>query len=200
MGIRQMQNLLQYLGYYEGEIDGIWGNLSTQATMDFQKDNGLDQTGVFDERTEEVIKTAVFHSKFKGTEVTEVTEVTDDHWGNIKYFRKAEFACKCGKCGGFPVDVDHQLVELLDVARDHFGVPIYINSGIRCKTHNKAVGGASQSRHCLYGDAADIAVSGIAPRTVYNFFETLLPNSGGLGLYNWGIHVDTRPNKARWNG
>ena len=35
---RQKQNLLQYLGYYEGRPDGIWGDLSRRATEAFQSD------------------------------------------------------------------------------------------------------------------------------------------------------------------
>ena len=30
--------------------------------------------------------------------------------------------------------------------------------------------------------------------------EDVMGRTGGIGLYDWGIHVDTRPRYARWNG
>ena len=38
MTARQRQNLLQYLGYYEGSIDGIYGPQTKQAVEDFQRE------------------------------------------------------------------------------------------------------------------------------------------------------------------
>ena len=45
MTIKQKQNLLAYLGYYVGNIDGEWGTLSKTATTAFQKDFGLKADG-----------------------------------------------------------------------------------------------------------------------------------------------------------
>jgi hypothetical protein len=39
--------------------------------------------------------------------------------------------------------------------RDHFGVPIGITSGFRCKELNKAIGGSKYSQHMI-GEAIDI--------------------------------------------
>ena len=47
MTIRQKQWQLHYLGYYGGEIDGIWGAQSKAAAVRFQKDYDLDADGVF---------------------------------------------------------------------------------------------------------------------------------------------------------
>ena len=44
---------------------------------------------------------------------------------------------------------------VLDRARDAWGKPIKVNSGYRCPTLNRAVGGVSNSQH-LTGEAADI--------------------------------------------
>jgi len=41
MTIKQKQWQLYYLGYYGGEIDGIWGAGSKAATVSFQKDNAM---------------------------------------------------------------------------------------------------------------------------------------------------------------
>jgi uncharacterized protein YcbK (DUF882 family) len=45
--------------------------------------------------------------------------------------------------------------KVLEPLRQHFGKPIKINSGFRCKTLNEAVGGAKNSYHTK-GRAADI--------------------------------------------
>lgn len=52
MTIKQKQWQLWYLGYYGGEIDGIWGSLSRDATVKFQQDNGLETDSIFGPLTE----------------------------------------------------------------------------------------------------------------------------------------------------
>lgn len=202
MTIKRKQNLLQYLGYYGGNIDGIWGTKSEAAQAAFRKDNGNPNLG---DELEEVLIGAVFHGKFKPTTTPTVniftqptTAKTEDFWDTVKYFKRHEFACKCGKCGGFPAPVSESLVRVLDTLRERFGTPIHVNSGVRCKAHNVSVGGSKDSRH-IYGDAADIKTDTISPKTMYEAACALLPD-GGVGLYSWGIHVDTRGYKARWNG
>lgn len=165
MTIRQQQNLLQYLGYYSGKIDGIYGALSTAATAAFQGDNGLKKTGVFDDKTEEVIKTAVYMGKFAGAAKAEDPEVkadddTVDWWDEIKYFDRSEFKCKCGKyCDGYPAEPNETLLRVADRVRGSLGGAAIVTSGVRCKTHNANVGGAAKSRH-MSGKAMDFRVVG----------------------------------------
>lgn len=193
MDIRQRQNLLQYLGYYDGNVDGINGPETEAAVADFRADNGNPNLG---DELEEVLIGAVFHGKFKKNQGTAATKPAS--WDGVKYFGRHEFACKCGKCGGYPVEPSMELLGVLDEIRETVGLPVYINSGVRCAAHNKAVGGAYNSRH-TYGDAADIRCPGKTPRQLYDIADKLLPK-GGVGLYSWGIHVDTRGGRARWNG
>jgi uncharacterized protein YcbK (DUF882 family) len=61
------------------------------------------------------------------------------------------------------------------------------------------VGGKAYSQH-LYGKAADIVVSGITPKKVAAYAETLLPKKGGIGIYKNFVHIDVRATKSRWNG
>lgn len=195
--IKKAQCLLFYLGFYVGEVDGIWGQMSKTATRAFQKDFGLKDSGAVDAETEKALKHAVAYGM---PAKKQETAANKDFWGNIKYFKRSEFKCKCGKhCNGYPVEPDEQLVKLLEKVRKHFGVPVTVNSGIRCKTHNANVGGASASQH-LKGTAADIAVKGVTPAKVAAYVETLLPGTGGIGIYKWGVHVDVRKTKSRWNG
>jgi peptidoglycan hydrolase-like protein with peptidoglycan-binding domain len=60
MTVRQLQNLLQYLGYYSGGIDGDFGPLSKQATENFQRDfGGIAVDGIVGTKTEKALKHAV---------------------------------------------------------------------------------------------------------------------------------------------
>jgi uncharacterized protein YcbK (DUF882 family) len=113
----------------------------------------------------------------------------------MKYFKREEFACKCG-CG-FD-DIDEELVDVLDDLREHFGQPVTITSGCRCSKHNKAVGGEPKSKH-MEGIAADIKVRNVNPNIVYSWLDNKYPNKYGLGLYKSWVHVDTRRQRARWN-
>ena len=193
---KQKQHLLAYLGYYVGKIDGKFGTLSKTACKAFQKDfGGITVDGKCGPETEKALKHAIAYGFLKKEEPVKA----DGFWGDIKHFKRAEFKCKCGKCGGFPVEPDEDLVKLLDKIREHFNAPVRINSGIRCATHNKNVGGATSSQH-LKGTAADIAVEGVAPSKVAAYAETLLPNTGGIGRYSTFTHVDVRKTKSRWNG
>lgn len=189
---KQKQCLLFYLGYYIGNIDGKLGTLTTLATKAFQKDFGITADGVIGKETEKALTHAVCYGM-------PVKEVNNDFWKEIKYFKKSEFKCKCGKCGGFPVDPSEELVKLLEQIREHFNAPVTVNSGVRCKAHNAKVGGATGSQH-LKGTAADIKVQGVKPSKVAAYAETLLKNTGGIGRYSTFTHVDTRVNMSRWNG
>jgi uncharacterized protein YcbK (DUF882 family) len=111
-------------------------------------------------------------------------------------FKVNEFACSDGSD---PIFISPELVTVLQKIRNHFGKPVTINSGYRTVTKNKAVDGATYSQH-LYGMAADITVKGVTPKMVAVYAETLLPNTGGIGIYNNFTHIDVRKTKSRWNG
>ncbi|MDD4796895.1 MAG: NlpC/P60 family protein [Eubacteriales bacterium] len=46
-----LQQLLQYLGYYQGEINGIYDETLREAVIDYQKADGRDETGQVDQET-----------------------------------------------------------------------------------------------------------------------------------------------------
>ena len=118
-----------------------------------------------------------------------------------KNFTVSEFACKGGGCCS-TVLIDDQLVSYIQKIRDHFGKSITITSGYRCPTHNSRVGGATGSRHAK-GQAADIVVSGVAPKLVAQYAESI--GIKGIGLYETAkdghfVHIDTRTTKSFWYG
>lgn len=49
--IAGVQAALQELGYYDGELDGILGELTREAITAYQADNALYQTGAIDQPT-----------------------------------------------------------------------------------------------------------------------------------------------------
>lgn len=118
-----------------------------------------------------------------------------------KNFKVSEFACKGHGCCS-TVLIDEQLVTYLQQIRDHFGKSITITSAYRCSTHNKNVGGATGSRHAK-GQAADIVVSGVTPKKVAQYAESI--GIKGIGLYETSadghfVHIDTRTTKSFWYG
>ena len=110
-------------------------------------------------------------------------------------FRVREFACNDGTD---PVFIDSDLVSVLQKIRTHFGKPVTITSAYRTPPHNSREGGTTYSQH-LYGKAADIKISGVTPKKVADYAETLLPE-GGIGIYNTFTHIDVRSVKSRWQG
>ena len=204
MTVEQIQCLLTYLGYNPGAVDGVNGLKTAAAVLVFQQQEGLRQDGVPGPETQEALLSAVATGRMY-TPVTE-NQVSDGHapdwWGDIRYFKRDEFRCPCGRCGGFPVEPQESMVRTVDEIRRRLGVPVSVvdggGSGVRCAAHNAEVGGVANSQH-LFGLAADLH-SAASPAEMKAAAEEVLGHTGGIGLYGWGIHVDTRPGYARWNG
>ena len=208
MTVKQIQHLLGYLGYYSGIPDGIWGRLSEEATRAFQRDYGLEPDGICGTMTQKMLVAAIAGtaSKVERTAESEQTATdkpkTGTFWDDIRYFTRVEFKCKCGGryCDGYPAEIDMSMVKIADQIREKIGKPITINSGLRCKTHNANVGGVSNSQHLL-GKAADLGCpAGCTPTQMASIAEEIMGDTGGIGIYSWGIHIDTRSTKSRWNG
>lgn len=180
----QKQHLLAYLGYYVGEIDGKFGQMSIAATKAFQADyDGLKADGVFGPDTEKSIKHAVTYGMPAKKEPT-------NFWDGIKYFKRSEFACKCGKyCDGFPVEMNEQLLRIADRVREHFGKPMIVSSGVRCERHNANVGGVSGSRHKL-GKAMDFRVDGFSASSVLTYVQTQPDIRYSYAIDSNYVHMD----------
>ena len=106
-----------------------------------------------------------------------------------KNFNSNEFDCKCGKCHA---RINLDFVKKLQELRDICGFPLPIASGVRCATHNAAVGGAPASRH-LYGDAADITwtqMDGTAKLCLIKMATRV--GFTGFGIASTFLHLDMR--------
>ena len=129
--------------------------------------------------------------------------VLDNEWGT-KYpsFKKSNFKCPCGKCNGYGNGIATTLVKILQDLRNKYGKPITISSGYRCPSHNKKVGGTTNSKH-TQGLAADFYMSGFnSQSTRVNVINELkktpyyryaycnvngnYPNMGNV------VHIDTK--------
>ncbi len=118
-------------------------------------------------------------------------------------FKQSEFVCKCGKCKDIPAYLENNIWCLsneLEKIRLALGRPIIINSGIRCITHNKKIGGVKNSQHIL-GKAVDIRVKNMKAKDLYNFITRLesmkLVYIGYMQLYEKEgfVHYDIRDKK-----
>ena len=115
--------------------------------------------------------------------------------GHPVYFQRKEFSCKCG-CGFDSMDKD--LLCKLNDLREYFNTPVHIESGNRCETHNRRVGGEPNSYH-KRGRAVDIKVDGVSPDKVADYLEQKYQYCCGIGRYNSFTHFDNRTSKARWD-
>lgn len=118
--------------------------------------------------------------------------------GNTKIsenFKVKEFQCKDGTD---LVLIDTELVNYLQLIRDHFKQSVIITSGYRTNAYNTKIGGSKTSFH-VKGRATDIKVNNIDPVLVGMYAETL--KIGGIGLYSYAngfVHIDTRTTAYRW--
>ena len=169
----QKQCLLRYLGYYAGQIDGIWGDKCPRATIEFQRAymEQMEVDGIFGAATEKRILEVV--ASGEKPVVKENLTAPAGWWKDIRYFRRSEFRCPCGKCGGFPVDPDETLVRLADKVREHFGAPVMVSSGVRCQAHNDELPGSAKNSRHLKGKAMDFCVRGVPGATLLAYVKTL---------------------------
>ena len=83
---------------------------------------------------------------------------------------------------------------LADELRVFFGSPLMVVSAWRSTGYNRHVGGAPHSLH-MRGKAIDLRPSSptLVPalhRAASRFYEKN-PLAGGIGFYDWGVHIDT---------
>lgn len=197
MTLKQKQALLAYLGFYDGPLDGLWGEKSQRATIDFQRAY-MEQTavdGIFGAATEkrilEVIATweePVDKNAEKGV-IVDTTPVA--FWKDIRYFTRAEFKCKCGGkfCDGYPAEMQEAVVKIADSAREHFGRPALVISGLRCKQWNAHEKGHENSQH-MYGEAVDLCVEGVPAEELRQFVAAQPGHRYSYCINSTNVHFD----------
>ena len=83
--VTKLQEKLAVLKYYDGKNSGVYTAALEEAVKKFQKDNGLEQTGIADTVTIEKIATAVEDQAKKASEkaILKTATVADDALSNI---------------------------------------------------------------------------------------------------------------------
>ena len=190
MTLKQKQALLAYLGCYDGPLDGIWGEKSQRATIDFQLAY-MEQTevdGIFTSATEKRILEVVASGE---EPIADKMSATADWWQGIRYFTRAEFKCKCGGqyCDGYPAEMQEAVVKIADAARAHFGRPAHVISGLRCKQWNAHEGGKETSQH-MYGEAIDLCIEGVSAETLQQFAAAQPGHRYSYCINSINVHFD----------
>lgn len=171
MTIKQVQQLLAYLGYDPGAVDGVDGKNTQAAVRAFQTQEYLTVDGIAGEQTQIRLKDAVWQDRFAKDNTVpssgQPPDKTGTFWDDIKYFTRDEpyIACPCGRCGGFPVEPAEKLMRLADAVREDAGKPMIPTSTVRCDAHNAEVGGVATSRHRL-GHAMDFVIPGMTANQI----------------------------------
>lgn len=174
MTMTQIQHLLAYLGYYTLNVDGLTGPGTQEATRNFQTDNGLEADGIPGTQTQAALVDAVANGRFKPQTAPEEPEGIDsDIWANSPYFTRAEFACPCPRCGGFPVEPSPALVRMANQIREHFGLPMIPSSGVRCQAHNDELPGSVPNSRHVSGRALDFSIPGVPVADVLAYTRQL---------------------------
>lgn len=177
--VKELQKKLSVIGYNPGSADGIFGSNTKKAVIAFQKDAGLSQDGIVGSKTEAAMdEIKVYSLREHGNQIVSLN------------FKVKEFACQDGS----DTVVIHSsfIRDKLQQIRTRFGVPVVINSGYRTPSHNKKVGGSSNSFH-IKGRAFDIVVKGKPPVEVARYAASI--GIKGVIQYSWGIHIDSRSQK-----
>jgi len=107
------------------------------------------------------------------------------------HFSLSEIECHCG-CG--QKKIDKKLIDMAEALRNYIGMPMITHCVNRCKFHNARVGGVPSSQH-IKGTAMDFHVKGMKNKKLHKLCKKLWKKKdiliGGLGLYDWGVHIDS---------
>jgi len=107
---------------------------------------------------------------------------------------EASCRCGCGQCYRVPA-ILVMYENFRSMLKDIMGYEIFcpIHCINRCKDHNAAVGGSDHSLH-LVGSACDLHARKMPIKLLHEIAidrhkqKKIL--TGGLGVYDWGVHVD----------
>ena len=176
--------------------DGLAGPKTVAALKAYQKAKGLAQTGRVDDATWDTLMLEIPRQEQAETPVPEqdtgdgnITVVS--FWPGIVHFKREEMRCKCGGryCNGFPAEPQQLLMELADRAREYFGRPAHVVSGLRCSRWNAIQGGVANSQH-MYGEAMDIYIEGVTADQLLAWMKKQPEVRYCYKINNTNVHFD----------
>jgi len=119
-------------------------------------------------------------------------------WTHVRHFSMDEFA--------EPDKLRWDMLRMLDNLRENCGFPMYVTSSYRDPAHNAAVGGVSDSSHCLAPDGlysgVDISITDGA-RMFKAVKGALALGFNRIGVYPKHVHLDIEgrlPQNVIWTG
>lgn len=208
MTIKQIQCLLEYLGYEPGAIDGANGPKTRDAVMAFQRAERLAVDGIAGANTQGRLLEAVAQGRFYAPQETQSKPTAGggeaekylqaDGCYHIprgvdvqltKNFSAREIHCQGVGCCTESV-ISKRIMDLAQAIRDDLGEPLTIGtsggSGYRCKAHNAATSGASPTSLHTISEAVDLHY-----RDPDKLKAVVLRHlkDGEVGRYPWGCHV-----------
>lgn len=195
MNMKQIQQLLDYLGYSPGAVDGIMGKNTRAAIQAFQAAEGLTVDGIAGANTQAKLKEAVWLDRFAKKNTTpssgQPPDKTGTFWDEIKYFSRRDpyIGCSCGRCGGFPVEPAEKLMRLSDRVREAAGRPMVPTSTVRCEAHNREVGGVANSRH-MKGHAMDFRIPGLSSGQILAIVRQQTGVVYSYAINDRSVHMD----------
>lgn len=182
---KQRQTYLKALGLYTKSIDNVRGDGQKKAEKQFNIIFLNKKSETYTESTDKLLRK--IYTSYKASKY-----MVDTDWQYFKNFKKSEYKCKCkGKyCNGYPSKIAMKLVMADQYQRNYYGKSITITSGVRCKTHNKNVGGTSNSYH-MKGRASDTITSGKSSATVRNMIYKKSSTKLPFVSYSYDITKDS---------
>lgn len=165
--VQNFQSKLNRKGY-NLVIDGIVGNATLGAIKDFQSKNNLEVDGIIGINTMKAL------GKYQ-----------------CVFFAESEFTCECG-CG---LNLQKDGIKIIaDEIREHFGVPVDVSSGTRCKNFNSSLKNADPYSWHRYGNAMDIRARGISGSKLLEYCQRLVNQGRANYCYQIDseyVHIDT---------
>lgn len=168
------------------QCDGIWGPQSKAAMKEFQTKFGIPADGMLTVESGKALRHAVayWYNEVDASDIIVGDKYGEDInvpsnpstvWDECPNFEEREFLCKCNLyhepyCDGKPHEIQPLLVRICQRARNHFGIPIEIVSGLRCPQHNADQPGSAKNSQHMYGEAADVRAVGVDQQTLLNWF------------------------------
>lgn len=185
LSLKERQTYLKKLGLYSKNIDGIVGNGHKKAVRQFNVIFLNKNVETYFEETDKLLKE--FYNLY-----CQDAYMTNNDWKYFKNLQYKEYACKCKKyCNGHPHRVHKRLIMEDQYLRNIFNSPININSGDRCTTHNKNVGGVSNSTH-MYCSGSDKQFKNIKSDKVLKEIKSLEFNRYCYAIGTYAVHGDVK--------
>lgn len=197
---------------FKGKINGINGEVDLDyCYVDYPSiiksagKNGFTATNIDDNKNDTVTnETAETYPITSSTTTNKIVKYSyTDKTQLSKHFNVSEFKCKCGR--SHDTSLNTLLVAKLEKLFETFDCSkIIVNSGYRCSTHDKNVGGSGTGQH-VNGNAADIVLYDKNNKPINTKLVACAAQDigfGGIGNINkayTAIHVDVRSNST-WKG